>query len=77
MTLPAIHSRNAIALISTGDKLPPLSQIALAISVLVMTWEMRARTRKSLARLSKDELEDIGLSQLEAESETRRWFWQS
>lgn len=77
MTLPAIHNRNAIALLSSMDKLPPLSQLAFAASVQVMTWEMRARTRKTLAKLTDDELADIGLTPGDANREARLRFWQS
>jgi uncharacterized protein YjiS (DUF1127 family) len=76
MTLPTLRSRNAIEVLSTMHTLPPLSQLAFALSVLVMTWEMRARTRKALAKMTADDLTDIGLSADEARREAGRFFWQ-
>ncbi|SMY07342.1 DUF1127 domain-containing protein [Flavimaricola marinus] len=76
MTLPALQSHNAIAVLSAADKLPPLSQVVFAVSLRVMTWEMRSRTRRALAKLSARELADIGLSPATAQREAQRRFWQ-
>lgn len=56
--------------------LPPLSRLALAAAVRVVTWESRARTRKGLKRLDPHLLRDVGLDPMAAQAEASRPFWQ-
>ena len=39
-------------------------------------WRHRVTTRRELARLDERMLRDIGVSQLDVESETSKHFWQ-
>ena len=39
-------------------------------------WTRNYTTRKTLRRLTSDQLADIGLTQYEARMEARKWFWQ-
>lgn len=43
---------------------------------LLLTWQERARSRQSLARLDADRLADIGLTQEQAYGEYAKPFWQ-
>ena len=65
----------AEVLILRPAALPPLSRMALRITVLVMTWENRHKTRKHLRKLDHHLLADVGLDQWVAEAEAARPFW--
>ncbi|WP_374370155.1 DUF1127 domain-containing protein [Dongia sp.] len=39
-------------------------------------WRERSRSRRDLMRLSEHQLQDIGLSRLDAETEWQKPFWQ-
>lgn len=56
--------------------LPPASQIAFRLFLLLSTWERRARTRRELSRVPTERLADIGLSATRAEDEAAKPFWQ-
>lgn len=43
---------------------------------LVRTWVRRANERRVLAELNDRMLADIGLTRIEVERETRKYFWQ-
>jgi uncharacterized protein YjiS (DUF1127 family) len=57
--------------------LPPLSRLALAAAIRVVTWEQRRRTRNALKLLDRHLIKDIGLDPLTAEAEATRPFWRS
>ena len=53
--------------------LPPL----LRVTRLVVTWDMRRRTRKDLRALSDHLLHDIGLDPKTAVAEASKPFWRA
>jgi uncharacterized protein YjiS (DUF1127 family) len=55
--------------------LPPLSRVLLRLTLQVVTWEMRRRTRKDLGRLGPHMLADIGLDPWSATQEAAKPFW--
>lgn len=55
--------------------LPPFSRMVLRAAVVIATWETRYTTRKSLQKLDKHLLRDIGLDPLSASFEAQRPFW--
>lgn len=62
--------------IALADRpLPPLSRLLIAFALTVATWELRHKTRKSLAHLSPHLLADIGLDPAKARVETVKRFW--
>lgn len=62
-------------LILRPASLPPFSQMALRMAVLIMTWELRHKTRKHLRNLDHHLLADIGLEQSLAAAEADLPFW--
>lgn len=68
-------SRPAHALLERSQALPPLSRALMGLTVVVLRWEMRHRTRKSLAKLDDHLLKDVGLGRLEAQEEWDKPFW--
>lgn len=57
--------------------LPPLSQVVMALALLVAAWELRHRTRKGLAYLEPHLLRDIGLDGLTVDAECAKPFWKA
>ncbi|SLN18794.1 hypothetical protein PSA7680_00660 [Pseudoruegeria aquimaris] len=70
------HARN-IHFLESRHPLPPLSQIALTVAVVLAKWQDRARSRRALSRLTAHELKDIGLTREQAWTEARREFWRA
>lgn len=68
-------SAPALALLERPHSLPPLTRALLGAAVTVHLWELRWRTRQSLARLDDRLLKDIGLSRAEAAREWDKPFW--
>lgn len=68
-------SRPAQALLERSQALPPLSRVLMGLTVVVLQWEMRRRTRKSLANLDDHLLDDVGLSRFEAQQEWDKPHW--
>jgi uncharacterized protein YjiS (DUF1127 family) len=65
----------SFAPVETMTSLPPLARALMGLAVAVLAWEMRIRTRRSLARLDDHILRDIGLTSFDAETEVSKPFW--
>ncbi|MGH1452953.1 MAG: DUF1127 domain-containing protein [Paracoccaceae bacterium] len=70
----ALHPAYA-PLFANSPRLPALARVALAVAVTVTKWDARYRTRKQLARLSPEQLDDIGMTRGQAYTEAARPFW--
>ena len=57
--------------------LPQVSRILLRLTLLVVRWEMRRRTRRDLRTLSRHMLMDIGLDPDAALHEAAKPFWRA
>ena len=68
-------SRPALALLERSQSLPPLTRALMGLTMVVLNWEMRHRTRQSLAKLEDHLLDDIGLNRFEAQEEWAKPFW--
>ncbi|MEO6298182.1 MAG: DUF1127 domain-containing protein [Paracoccaceae bacterium] len=55
--------------------LPPLSRVLLNVTLLVVTWDLRRRTRKDLRGLTVHMLADIGVDPQVAAREAEKPFW--
>ena len=55
--------------------LPPVSPLLVAVTLAVVIWDLRRRTRKDLRGLSGHLLHDIGLDPHEARMEAAKPFW--
>lgn len=75
MSSHAFHHAQ-IALLNSQAELPTLARICVTAAVIVTKWDMNWRTRKALGRLEPYELDDIGLSPLEARREANKRFYQ-
>lgn len=69
------HSTNALSLLHAASRLPMAAQMAVQVAVLITTWDLRYRTRKSLRHLQAHQLNDIGLTREQAKTEAARAFW--
>ena len=47
----------------------------LSVTLLVLRWETLRRTRKDLSRLDQHMLRDIGMDQINAQTEAAKPFW--
>ena len=54
---------------------PPLSRVLLNVSLLMVTWDLRRRTRKDLRGLTVHMLADIGIDPQVAAHEADKPFW--
>ena len=59
---------------NANAQLPVATRAALSFAAVVTEWDKR--TRRALARLSKTQLEDVGLSLHDARTEARKKMWQ-
>jgi uncharacterized protein YjiS (DUF1127 family) len=57
-------------------QLPVASTLALQFANAVVTWSDRSKQRRSLSKLSDQELDDIGVSRTRATAEANKRFWQ-
>ena len=71
----ALHPAQ-LSLLNAQASLPKLAQICVIAAVAVTVWDMRRRTRKSLARLESHELRDVGLTPGMARAEANKMFYQ-
>ena len=71
----ALHPAQ-LSLLNAQASLPTLAQICVTAAVAVTVWDMRRKTRKSLARLEPHELRDVGLTAPQARREANKAFYQ-
>ncbi|MEO9862382.1 MAG: DUF1127 domain-containing protein [Yoonia sp.] len=75
MSSNAIHPAQ-LALLNSQAQLPTLARVAVTVAVMATKWDMNWRTRKALGRLDPYELDDIGLTSVEAKREANKRFYQ-
>ena len=75
MSSNAIHPAQ-LALLNSQAQLPTLARVAVTVAVMATKWDMNWRTRKALGRLDPYELDDIGLTSIEATREANKRFYQ-
>lgn len=77
--MPALRAKDPTVAQLTGlppgMALPPLSRAVVTLARQVVLWETRLRARRSLSRLDRHMLVDIGLSPDEARTECTKPFW--
>ncbi|MDV7143945.1 DUF1127 domain-containing protein [Tropicimonas sp. TH_r6] len=56
--------------------LPLAANLAVGVAVALVNWDCRRRSRRALAKLSPDQLRDIGVTPAEAGWESSKPFWQ-
>jgi uncharacterized protein YjiS (DUF1127 family) len=61
--------------LTARQSLPLLADLALWVAATVVKWECRHRSRRALARLSPDQLKDIGITPEMADREVSKSFW--
>ncbi len=52
------------------------AHMIITVASVLLDWDLRIRTRRALTRLTDAELNDIGLTRDDADTEARRPFWQ-
>ena len=68
---------NAEVFALSSHPLPPLSRSLLRLTLIAVTWQMRRRTRRDLARMTDHTLRDIGLDPFAAAHEVAKPFWRA
>lgn len=58
-------------------RMPMLSRLAFELAFTIARWQIRNTTRKSLGKLDRHLLQDIGLEFDIAHGESAKRFWQS
>jgi uncharacterized protein YjiS (DUF1127 family) len=67
-----VHDLSAL---SARPTLAPAVRFAVKVAFVLMTWDETYRTRRTLKRLTPDQLDDIGVSRSQAMKEAKRPFW--
>ena len=76
MTYISSHPAQRPALLQSRLPQSPLALVVITAANTLLTWDLRRRTRRQLKNLTDTELQDIGLTRDEADTEARRLFWQ-
>lgn len=76
MTRTANSNIDALIYLRENNALPIVSVLAVEFAVTVSKWTTRHRTRKALSQLSARDLDDVGLTPMQARREAARMFWQ-
>lgn len=69
--LPSAH----ISLLTSQNPMPLVARLLVKAAVLVTKWDIQRRTRVELKHLEPWELDDIGLTQVDADCEAAKPFW--
>ena len=70
----AMHNP-ALMLLNDSSRLPLIAALAVRFAAAVTQWERRRRSRINLGKLDDRLLRDVGLTRLQSEAETNRYFW--
>jgi uncharacterized protein YjiS (DUF1127 family) len=76
MTRTANSNIDALIYLRENNALPIVSVLAVEFAVTMSKWTTRQRTRRALSQLTKRDLEDVGLTPMQARREAARMFWQ-
>jgi uncharacterized protein YjiS (DUF1127 family) len=68
---------DTLAYLGSARSVPTLAHAAVGFAVCVSRWAMRRQTRKALKQLENWQLDDVGLTPLEAQHETSKAFWRA
>ncbi|MEP1611158.1 MAG: DUF1127 domain-containing protein [Roseobacter sp.] len=69
-------SPDTLAYLGQARGVPALAYIAVEFAATMCKWATRRQTRKTLTQLTVWQLEDVGLTPLEAHREATKAFWQ-
>ena len=64
-----------ISMLSIQGPMPLVARLLVKAAVVVTKWDIQRRTRVELKHLDPWLLEDIGLSQFDAQREAAKPFW--
>ncbi|WP_424833691.1 DUF1127 domain-containing protein [Ruegeria sp.] len=70
----AMHTP-ALLLLNDSPRLPLIAALAVRFAATVTKWERRRRSRINLGKLDDRLLRDVGLTRLQSQDETARYFW--
>ncbi|MCW1919525.1 DUF1127 domain-containing protein [Rhodobacter sp. KR11] len=59
----------------SSHPLPAFSRALVAVTVTLVTWQLRRRTRADLRALPDHMLRDIGMTPQDAAAEAQKPFW--
>lgn len=71
-----MNTHNNIRLYANPESLSHVIASGKAIFNTLGAWHVRAKTRIALSRLDQHQLNDIGVSEREANTEFSKTFWQ-
>ena len=77
MTRTSPLSPDTLAYLTAARNVPTLAYVAVEFAACVSIWATRRQTRRALEQLSIWQLDDVGLTPLEAHRETSKAFWQA
>lgn len=69
------HSSD-VRFLAQSAPLPLAAELSLRLTVALVQWSTRARTRTALSDLDPHLLKDIGLTDDQAKTEANKRFWQ-
>ncbi|MFK7743989.1 MAG: DUF1127 domain-containing protein [Roseobacter sp.] len=77
MTRTDQFSPSTLAYLSTARTAPAVAVFAVEFAAVVSKWATRRQTRHALKQLSNWQLEDVGLTPLQAQREASKVFWRA
>jgi uncharacterized protein YjiS (DUF1127 family) len=77
MTRTAHIPAETLAYLSTARNVPTLARIAVGFAACLSKWATRRQTRHALKQLEAWQLDDVGLTPLEARDEAAKAFWRA
>ena len=70
-------SPDTLAYLGQARGVPALAFVAVEFAACVSKWALRRQTRRTLTQLTVWQLNDVGLTPLEARREASKAFWQA
>ena len=64
-----------LAYLDSMNGVPAPARVAIGVAVALTTWDLRRRSRLTLAALEPHELRDIGVTPGDARAEAAKPFW--
>lgn len=77
MTRTSPLSPATLDYLSTARDVPTLAYVAVEFAAYMSKWTTRRQTRRALQQLENWQLDDVGLTSLEAYHEGSKAFWQA
>ncbi|MEM9576794.1 MAG: DUF1127 domain-containing protein [Pseudomonadota bacterium] len=77
MTRTSPLAPDTLAYLTAARNVPTLAYVAVEFAACVSKWATRRQTRRALRQLENWQLDDVGMTPLDAQREVSKAFWQA